>query len=267
MRPSPLNFRFSWNAFRRRSVLLLMLCAVNVSGCNNGKIRSVQRPRFLTNPFRRPAIVVNPGLDAIETPGSVVVEQPGSVAPNTTINGSEPPATQLEARPGGTVTNIVPSFEDARPQPTSPESTSKYNNSISGGISGTRPDSPPPATEAPKIIMDNPPIGGSGNRPTTNPPLDSATSPASGSGTGSGNPEPRLEYLEPRRPGQSGSGSSSSVPENKTGGSTSPGTKPSAWRSPKFGDVSGRTTYQTSNRSSASDLGESTEVPRLGVLD
>lgn len=262
MRPSQLNFRISWNAFRRRSVLLLMLCAVNVSGCNNGKIRSVQRPRFLSNPFRRPAIVVNPGLEAVETPGSVVVEQPGGVAPNATINNAEPPATQLEARPGGTVTNIVPSFDDAKTQPASPESTSKYNNTISGGISGRRSDSPPPATEAPQVIMENPPIGGTSSRPSTNPPLDSATTPASGSG--SGNPEPRLEYLEPRRPGQSGSGSSSGVPENKAGGSTSPGTKPSAWRSPKFGDVSGRNTYQTSNRSTSTD---STEVPRLGVLD
>jgi hypothetical protein len=268
MRLGKHQFDLKPGSFRRRSVLLLMLTAVNVSGCNNGQIRNVQRPRFLSNPFRRPAIVVNPGLEAVETPGSVVVEQQGSIPANSAINRAEPPATQLEARPGGTVTNVVPSFDDVRPASTEP--SSKYNNSISGGISGKRSDStsasPAPAVEAPNVIMDNPPIGGSDRTPTTNPPLDS--SPSQGSGSGSGKAEPRLEFLEPRRPGQSGSGSSSTLPNDKTGGSTAPGTKPSAWRTPKFGDVSGRTTYQTSNRGAAteSQYGDSTP-PRLGVLD
>lgn len=235
----------------RRSCLLLMLCAVNVSGCHNGSNRTVQRPRFLNNPFRRQAIVVNPGLQAVETPGTVVVEQEGTTAAVTQQSGGEPPVTTLQPRQGSSAATIVPSFEDAQ-QPIGEGAKTR--------IDGTRPgtsqsdaksiiNSLAPPAEAPQVIMEAPPLGaGSGKSPSLAPPIDSSTTRTGGQTQ----EEPRLEAIEPRKGGSS-PGSSSPVDSSKD--TKTP--KTSAWRSPNS-----RTTYQASNRQKTDP-----EPTQIGTLD
>ena len=232
----------------RRSCLLLMLCAVNVSGCHNGSNRTVQRPRFLNNPFRRQAIVVNPGLQAVETPGSVVVEQQGAAA--VTQQAGEPPVTTLQPRQGSSAASIVPSFEDAQ-QPIGEGAKTRIDGTRSGTSQSDAKsimNSLAPPAEAPQVIMEAPPLGaGSGKSPSLAPPIDSSTNRAGGQTPD----EPRLEAIEPRK----GSPSGSSTPVDPSKDGKTP--KTSAWRSPN-----NRTTYQASNRQSV-DHGNIT----VGTLD
>lgn len=232
----------------RRSCLLLMLCAVNVSGCHNGSNRTVQRPRFLNNPFRRQAIVVNPGLQAVETPGAVVVEQQGEAA-TVTQQAGEPPVTTLQPRQGSSAASIVPSFEDAQ-QPIGDGARTRIDGTRSGaGQNDAKSiiNSLAPPAEAPQVIMEAPPLGsGSGKSPSLAPPIDSSTSRAGGQSQD----EPRLEAIEPRK----GSPPGASTPVDPSKDSKTP--KTSAWRSPNS-----RTTYQASNRQRSEP--ESTQVGSL----
>lgn len=249
---------FRMRHMRRKSILLLMLSAVNVSGCHNGSTRSVQRPKFFSNPFRRQAIVVNPGIEAVETPGAVVVEQQGGVAATQT---AEPSVTTLQPRQGGAVTSVVPSFEEAQ-QPIgagvkSNLDATRTNPSANDAKSIMNSLAPP--AEAPQVIMEAPPLGagsaGKSSAPSLSAPIDSSTGRASGS---SGPEEPRLEAIEPRK-GSSAPGGSS-TPSTK---SSTNGTPKTSWRTQqKFGDVNGRTTYQASSRRSKSSDGT-----ELGELD
>jgi hypothetical protein len=242
-------------SIRQKSLTVLMLCAVNISGCNNGKMRTVQRPRFMGNPFRRQAIVVNPGIETVQTPGSVVVEQQGGVT--ATTESGEPPVTTLQPRQGsGAVTSVVPSFDDAQQPLGSGPRTS---------IDATRPGASPsdaksimnslaPPAEAPQVIMEAPPIGaGSSGRSGLSAPIDSSTNRAAGGQT---NEEPRLEAIEPRKP----SGSGTTPPADKTKENGTP--KSTSWRTPKFGDVTSRSTYQASTKRTVASDGNS-----IGVID
>lgn len=260
MSPNYQRYEFRMNSMRRKSILLLMLSAVNVSGCHNGSTRSVQRPRIFSNPFRRQAIVVNPGIETVETPGAVVVEQQGGVAATQT---AEPSVTTLQPRQGGAVTSVVPSFDEAQ-QP--------IGSGVKSNLDATRTNpsandaksimnSLAPPAEAPQVIMEAPPLGagsgtaGKSSPPSLSAPIDSSTGRASGS---SGQEEPRLEAIEPRK-GSSAPGGSSS-PSTK---SSANGTPKTSWRTQqKFGEVNGRTTYQASSRRSKSSDGT-----ELGELD
>lgn len=259
MRHSPKTFEKRLQQLRRKSLAVVLICTVNLSGCHNGSMRSVQRPKIFTNPFRRQSIATTPGYTTVESPGAVVIEQPGSI--NTSGgNYGEPPATQLEARPSnGSVTSIVPSFDDAQ-KPLGSGSQNNYGGNGLSGSSGSYRESLAPPAEAPQVMMEAPPVGGLDRKPSTNPSLDSSATRTGGS---SGDQEPRLEYLEPRRPAQNGTSPSGSSDKSSGGSTSSPiGNKPSAWRTPKFGDVSGRTTYQASSRTQVQP-----EVQKIGVLD
>jgi hypothetical protein len=231
-----------------------MLCALNVSGCHNGSIRTVQRPRFLNNPFRRQAIVVNPGLEAVETPGSVVVQQQGSAT--VTQQAGEPPVTTLEPRQGSSVTSVVPSFDDAQ-QPIGEGAKTRIDGTRSGATQSDAKsimNSLAPPAEAPQVIMEAPPLGAggsSGKSPSLAPPIDSSTSRAGGQTQ----EEPRLEAIEPRK-----GGSGSSAPADSSKDAKTP--KTSAWRSPKFGDLNSRTTYQASSRQPIEP-----ETSKIGTID
>ncbi len=244
-------------SLRHKSLTVLMFCAVNISGCNNGNMRSVQRPKFMTNPFRRPAIVVNPAIDAGGTSGTVIVEQQGGVT-TTRDTAAEPPVTTLQPRQGSSsITNVVPSFDDAQ-QPIGSGSKSTIDTNRPGSSptdAKSIMNSLAPPAEAPQVIMEAPPLGAgfSGKSSGLSAPIDSSTNRTGGQS----NEEPRLEAIEPRKPSGSG-GSGKSVPSDKP---KDAGTqKSTSWRSPKFGDVSGRTTFQASSKlpsgSDAAPLGE-----------
>lgn len=264
MTNSPKQNESRMRQLRRKSLAVMLICTVNFSGCHNGSMRSVQRPKIFTNPFRRQPIITTPGYTTVESPGAVVVEQQQAVVtPNGAGGYGEPPATQLEARPStGATTSIVPSFEDAQ-KPLGSGPTNGYGNGTSGRSSTLRESLAPPA-EAPQVMMEAPPVGGLDRTPTTNPSLDSSATRAGGSNPE--NEEPRLEYLEPRRKSSLDGGSSSSGTGDKSGGGSTPasptGNKPSAWRTPKFGDVTGKSTYQASTQKPAEP-----QTPKLGRLD
>jgi hypothetical protein len=264
MRYSPRRDGTRLRRLRQKSLAVVLICTINMSGCHNGSMRSVQRPKIFTNPFRRQPIVTTPGYTTVESPGAVIVnqqEQAAGVGGSVSAGGglyAEPPATQLEARPNaGAVTTVVPSFEDAQKPLGSGSGSYSENQNYQRGFR----DSLAPPAEAPQVIMEAPPVGDLQRKPSTNPSLDSSATQAGGSQK---KEEPRLEYLEPRRPSGNGNPPSSGSDGSSGSGASSPiGSKPSAWnRTPRNDEFNGRTTYQASSR-------RTIEAPeaQIGILD